>query len=105
MAKSTKDKPPFVEVEWEDAWKDAVGDTTLANAHEEHKPIICFSHGYVIQDNDDGVQLANEYSPNGTYRHRAFIPRKMIKNVTLWKWTKVKAPKSPSHAPPVIEQP
>lgn len=98
MAKSTKDKLPFVEVEWDDAWKDAVGDTTVATAHQEHKPLICFSHGWVLRDDEEGIQLASEYSPNGTYRHTAFIPRKMIRAVIGYRWTKVK-PK-PQLSPP-----
>lgn len=75
---------PFVIVEWEDAWKDAVGDTTVATAQEGHKPIQCFSHGWVLRNDEEGIQLANEYSPNGTYRHTAFIPRKMVKKVSYF---------------------
>lgn len=91
MAKSTKDECltlPFVLVHWLDAWKDAVGDVTLATAKTDHKPVECFSHGWVVREDDEGIQLANEYSPNGTYRHTAFIPRKMIKNVTPFKLSK-----------------
>lgn len=93
---------PFVIVEWEDAWKDAVGDTTVATAPEGHKPIQCFSHGYVLQDDAAGIQLANEHSPNGTYRHTAFIPRKMIVDVTPYKLTK---PREKKVAAPKEETP
>lgn len=99
----TKNKLPFVEIEWDDAWKDAVGDTTLNNAHEDHNPIVCFSHGYVLMDDEEGIMLANEYSPNGTYRHRSFIPRKMIRDVKVWKWTKVKA-QTPKPSEPETSQ-
>ena len=84
---------PFVIVHWDDAWKDAVGDTTLTSAHEHHKPIECFSHGWVVKDNEERIQLANEYSPNGTYRHTAFIPRQMIKSVTPFKLTRIRPKK------------
>ena len=94
MARSTKANVPaqFVMVEWLDAWKDAVGDVTLQTAHENHRPIECLSHGWVVQDDEEGIQLANEYSPNGTYRHTAFIPRLMIKSVIPYNLTR-KRPK------------
>ena len=86
---------PFVIVEWHDAWKDAVGDTTVATARQEHKPIVCFSHGWVLQDDEDGIQLANEVTPsNETYRHTAFIPRPMIKKVTLYKLSRPRKAKT-----------
>jgi hypothetical protein len=84
-------KVPFVIVHWLDAWKDAVGDVTLDNAKDNHRPIECFSHGWVVQDDEQGIQLANEYSPNGTFRHTAFIPRKMIQSVTPYNLSRPRA--------------
>lgn len=71
-------KLPFVFVLWDDAWKTATDDTKLENASEDHKPEACIATGFVLVDDEKGIQLANEYSPNGTWRQRAFIPRKMI---------------------------
>lgn len=84
---------PFVLVEWADAWKSAVNDTTVETAGDEHKPVMCLHSGWLIRDDEKGVQLASEYSPNGTYRHLAFVPRAMVVSVTPVKLTKVRKPK------------
>ena len=83
-------KVPFVLVAWEDAWKSAVEDVTLDNAGDGHKPITCLSAGWVVRDDEAGIQLAAEHSPNGTFRHLAFIPRKMIVKVEAVKLTMVR---------------
>ena len=99
MSDAIKHPPvPFALVQWDDAWKSAVTDTTLETAGDDHKPVPCLSHGWVIRDDEKGVQLANEYSPNGTYRHLAFIPRAMVVSVKPVKWTKVRQPKPKQEA-------
>ena len=72
---------PFVLVQWDDAWKAATDETTLENAGEGHCPEECISSGFVLRDDAKGIQIANEWSPNGTWRQRAFIPRQMVVNV------------------------
>jgi hypothetical protein len=94
--KSTKDNGlPFVIVEWDDAWKDSVGDGTVQTAHEDHKPILCRTVGWVIRQDEEGIQIANEHSPKSdNYRGRTFIPKAMIKDVIIVKLTKAKAKKA-----------
>ena len=86
-------KLPFVFVLWDDAWKSATDDTRVENAGEDHKPMSCVATGFVLRDDEEGIQLANEYSPNGTWRQRAFIPRKMIVTVQQARLTMVRIKK------------
>lgn len=76
--------PPFVEVEWDDAWKAATDDATMENAGDSHRPIKCFTRGWMLRDDEKGVQLANERSPDGTFRGRTFVPRPMVIDVSPW---------------------
>lgn len=80
--------PPFARVEWLDAWKDAVNDGHIETAAEENKPIVCITIGWVLHSGPDGIQLANEYSPNGTFRGRSFIPTGMVKDIQILNLTK-----------------
>lgn len=84
---------PFVLCEWADAWKSAVTDTTVETSGDEHKPIQCIHAGWVVRDDEAGIQLASEYSPNGTYRHLAFVPRAMVVSITPVKLTKPRTKK------------
>ena len=85
---------PFVFVQWDDAWKSATDETTLENAGDDHKPIVCVSSGFVLRDDAKGIQLANEWSPGGTWRQRAFIPRQMVVNVFEVKLTLRRGPRN-----------
>lgn len=73
---------PFVVVEWHDVWKSAVDDVTVDNAHEGHKHIVCYTAGWLLLDNEKGVQIANEYSPDGTHRGTTFVLRALVVSVT-----------------------
>lgn len=91
-----KDAPlPFVLVEWLDAWKASTEDATVENAGDSHKPVECCTAGWLIRDDPAGVQLGGEYSPDGTYRNRSFIPRAMIVNVVRVKLTRPRKKKLP----------
>lgn len=93
MGNSIKDEAPFVLVEWDDAWKSSTDDTTFEDAGDSHKPIRCSTVGWLLRDNEVGVQIANECSPNGTYRGRTFILRSMVVNVIPIKLPKVRQKK------------
>lgn len=84
---------PFVLVEWLDAWKASTEDATVENAADSHKPVECCTAGWLLLDNDKGVQLGGEYSPDGTHRNRSFIPRAMIVDVTRVKLTRPPKPR------------
>lgn len=72
---------PFVLVYWLDAWKASTEDATAENAADSHKPVECCTAGWVLLDNEKGIQLGSEYSPDGTHRNRSFIHRPMILSV------------------------
>lgn len=95
---------PFVIVEWDDAWKADTEEATLESAHESHRPIRCSTAGWLLRDDDIGVQVANEHSPNGTFRGRSFIPRAMVVTVSPLKLTKPKQRK-PKLAPKIVKAP
>ena len=69
---------PFVMVSWNDAWKDSTTDSTFEDADEASEPVQCQTVGWLLRDTPKGVLIANEYSPDGTYRGRTFIPRGML---------------------------
>ena len=86
----------FVLVEWDDAWKTSTEQATPDTAGEEHKPEVECSAGWVLRDDEEGIQLGASYSVgkrsdgmDWTHRNRSFIPRKMIVNVTEVRLTKV----------------
>jgi hypothetical protein len=72
---------PFVLVEWNDAWKASTEDATAENAGDSHKPVECVTAGWVLRETEEGIQLGAEYSPDGTHRNRAFIPKAMIVHI------------------------
>jgi len=85
--------PPFVEVTWDDAWKSATDETTMENVGNDHKATKCINRGWLLRDDEEGVQIAAEHSPDGTFRHRAFIPRKMVVDVDVLRVTKTRKKK------------
>lgn len=88
---------PFVVVEWHDAWKDATNDVDLEGAQMSHKPTPCFTAGWMLIDDEKGIQLGAEASPTETfpYRQRALIPRAMIVDVHPQKLSKHRKPNPP----------
>ena len=90
-------KRQFVVVEWNDAWQDQENFTTAHGIAATHEPMPVETMGLLIQDDDTGISIANERSPErdqDTYRGRTFIPRLMVKTVTAYKLVKV-APRKP----------
>lgn len=92
---------PFVIVEWMDAWQDSTNDASLSEARAGHKPVRCFDAGWLLLDDDEGVQLASAVSPTEPlpYRKRSMIPRAMIvdvHHVSLARKPRRKAASTPS---------
>lgn len=72
---------PLVLVVWNDAWVDGEATAGHAEATLKHKPMVITTMGWLLVDNDVGVQIANEYYEDG-YRGRTFIPRAMVQSMT-----------------------
>jgi hypothetical protein len=81
---------PFVLVTWLDAWKTSTEDATVDNAVDSHKPVECCTAGWLLRDDEQGVQVGAEYSPDGTHRNRSFIPRVLVVSVTPVRLTKAR---------------
>jgi len=78
-------KLPLVVVEWDDAWTTETPATL--DGHLVHKPERVTTIGWLLKDDEIGVQLANEFYDE-TYRGRTFVPRAMVVKVTPFKLTK-----------------
>jgi hypothetical protein len=74
-------------VVWNDAWVRAENPIDLEDARAAHKPEPVTTVGWVLLDNEVGIQLANEYYEQ-TYRGRTFIPRAMVLSCTYHKLVK-----------------
>ena len=97
---------PYVCVVWDDAWKDADNDVTQEQARDQHKPTECHTPGWILEDNEKGITVAGEYSPNGTYRSRTFVLRSLIKEVIpIPALSGQKYKPSPSHTQKAVETP
>jgi hypothetical protein len=70
---------PLVVVEWMDAW--TLETPTTANGPFAHEPEKVTTIGWLLKDDEIGVQLANEFYDD-SYRGRTFIPRAMVRSVT-----------------------
>lgn len=91
-------RKPLVIVVWMDAWVSEEGCSDDM-AHSLHKPEEVTTIGWVLVDNEAGLQISNEFYGT-TYRGRTFIPRAMIKTITPYKLSKPrkKANTSPTEA-------
>jgi hypothetical protein len=78
---------PLVVVEWDDAWQT---ETPATLRDFVHKPERITTIGWLMKDDEVGVQLANEFYDD-TYRGRTFIPRAMVVKVTPYALTKPRA--------------
>ena len=81
---------PLVVVVWLDAWQ---SETAVSLESFEHKPERITTIGWLMRDDEHGVQLANEYYGH-TWRGRTFIPRAMVVDVAHYKLTKPRKPKA-----------
>ena len=88
----------LVLVLWDDAWADTDGFATMHGIAQTHHPMKIQTIGWLLQDDNTGISLANERSSeNGTetFRGRTFVPRAMVKSVTPFKMTTPRKLKSP----------
>jgi len=78
-------------VQWLDAWQDQENFSTAHGIAATHTPLQVETLGWLIQDDEVGISIANEQSNEdgkATFRGRTFIPRGMVKSVTIYKLTK-----------------
>ena len=75
---------PLVVVEWNDAWTSEVPATL--DGHLVHKPERITTIGWLLREDEQGVQLANEFY-DGTYRGRTFVPKAMVVKIRRVKLT------------------
>lgn len=79
---------PLVVVVWQDAWGDMTTPVELSEVGKSHTPELVTTIGWVLRDDDTGIQLSAEQCADGTYRSRSFIPRGMVQSVTPYRLTK-----------------
>lgn len=79
------DNAQLVIVKWNDAWvkEDSV---TVADARSRHKPTVITTIGWLLIDDEVGVQIANEHYDD-LYRGCTFIMRCMVISVKPYKLT------------------
>lgn len=83
----------FVEVQWDDAWQDQENFATAHGIAVTHAPMLVKTRGWLIQDDEVGISVANEQSSQDgqdVFRGRTFIPRAMVKGVTPFNLTRPK---------------
>ncbi len=81
----------LVLVTWDDAWADTDGFATMHGIAQTHHPMKIQTMGWLLQDDETGVSLANERSSEDgtdTFRGRTFIPRAMVRDVKPFKMTR-----------------
>lgn len=88
----TPNKLPLVLVEWLDAWTETE-PTSIETVGMSHKPERVVTLGWVLLDNEAGIQLSTELF-DGNYRGRTFIPKAMVVSVTPYHLTRTRKPKS-----------
>lgn len=82
---------PLVIVEWLDAWQDQDNFATAHGIKATHEPMPIQTIGWLLQDDEVGISLANEQSTDeghDVFRGRTFIPRAMVKSTTPYQLTK-----------------
>lgn len=96
---------PFVIVEWLDAWQDSGNDASLTEARAGHKPVRCFDSGWLLLEDEEGVQIAAAASPTEPlpYRKRSMIPRAMIVAVHRVSLARPRTKKAASAPNPTME--
>jgi len=89
--------PKFVSVVWDDAWADTHESVSQEDAHMKHKATLMETRGWLLVDNDVGVSVFNERcldEGDGSFRGRTFVPRAMIRTVTI-----ISSPRKPRKKP------
>lgn len=78
---TTDTKLPLVVVKWNDAWVKGDAPVVMSEVKHEHKPMPVTTIGWLLLDDEIGVQIANEFYDDA-YRGRTFIMRSMVVSVT-----------------------
>jgi hypothetical protein len=107
-----KNKRQLVVVDWLDAWQDQDNFATAHGIASTHEPMPVQTIGWLIQDDNVGVSVANEQSTqdgHDVFRGRTFVPRAMIKSVSPFNLTRprIRKPKNESRidpSEPTLEQ-
>lgn len=102
-----KGAPDYAVVIWDDAWSDAVASTTVKDAKELHRASRFETRGWLLVDDSEGISIFPERClDNGDeiYRGRTFIPRSLVKAVTIVKLSSPRKPKS-EKVPPRSDSP
>lgn len=70
---------PFAILVWDDAFV-ANGEVTVDEI--SHHPIRFYSVGWVLREDEGGVSIAAEWSPDqGNFRGVTFVPKGMVREV------------------------
>lgn len=98
------DKRQLVIVQWDDAWQDQENFATAHGIIATHAPLPVETIGWLIQDDDVGISIANEQSTDDgqpVFRGRTFVPRAMVRSVTPYNLAKPRAkrPAAPAETP------
>jgi hypothetical protein len=99
MAKNIGANLPLVLVEWLDANTDNE-PVTEDNVSSVHRPYVIHTLGWVLQHDDIGITLCNEFYLD-SYRGRTFIPAGMIVHVTPYNLARPRQPRRT----PVLSEP
>src|SRR5262245_51565615 len=86
-------------VTWWDAWQDTDNFSTAHGIAQTHKPLVVETLGWIVKDDEVGISVVNERTNEDgeEFRGRTFIPRAMVRSVTLYKLSKPRPPKSQPH--------
>lgn len=92
----------LVVVEWLDAWQDQENFATAHGIAVTHAPLPVQTIGWLIQQDDVGVSVANEKSTQDgqdVFRGRTFVPAAMVKSVVPFNLSKPRKPRKPAPQP------
>jgi hypothetical protein len=97
------EKRQLVIVVWNDAWQDQENFATAHGIVSTHGPMPVQTIGWIIQDDEVGVSVANEASTedgHDVFRGRTFVPRAMITSVSPFNLIKPRKKKVTLDPPP-----
>lgn len=71
-------------------WEDARSSSTDAYSEGDlpHEPILITTVGWEMRSDEAGISLVNEHCGDGDYRGHTFVPRSLVRSVTVVKKAK-----------------
>lgn len=81
-------KIKIAKVEWLDAWTNNGWKGGREQASETHTPIKVVNVGIIAINDKTGITLCSGMAEDGNMLSMQFIPKKMIKKITIFKETK-----------------